>query len=801
MTRRIVNSPAGMVCGLVVLAMLVVGGLAWVSVASLRVEDSQRLSTAQAHAANQERLALWRLDGHMLSPLVLENNRPYSHYSALAPSAIVIDESGSPTVDPGRVPSPLLGTELPDWVKLHVQLDRNRGWQSPQVIPARLAEQLRAGPLEFNLSNVTPLRATQLDELRAAFPAQRILNRLAEQDRIQPLEEDYLVPVPLADEPATEKTVPQADETVGLMRDSGESWLVTEAAKDNLERFQTNLGGTPRRGAFAESMPGAMADSKKRHEQEQLPGLPAPQAVAPQAPEFNSTVNPASQKPRELSPSELARDGAARQLAFNKSMNSRGNYELGNTRFQGNSDPIPPSLPLNSPGDAPAQNSSPAQPSPTNRIDNLANSIQNRANLQTGNRLEQKSANPDKSVALQDSRDVRQGEPKRASENFFARSKSSTSNEPGAGFAEIKPGPIVAPVAVHIGPMRPRWIADDRGVQHLFLLRSVKLGTQIVYQGVVVDWPKLQAELRAELADLFPAAELQPVDETAHERTMTALPVRLDPGPDGAPVIDGWSPLRSGLVIAWAAAILAIVAVAFGGRAILSMADRRMRFASAVTHELRTPLTAMQLHLDLLNSGLVLDDAKKSEFLATITSEAQRLNQLVENVLDFARLEKRSARALARWIPVETMLETIRQTWAERLASEGFELVVGSMASLKSEVMVDGRVLEQVLGNMIDNARKYAKSATDRRIWLLVKPGVSGRMAFEVEDRGPGVPADEHRSIFQSFRRGSSSLDTGGAGLGLSLAKQWAELFGGTLSYRPADGGTGACFRLELAGR
>ena len=797
MTRRIVCSPTGMVCGLVVLAMLVVGGLAWVSVASLRVEDSQRISAAQAHAANQERLALWRLDGHMLPRLVLENNRPYSHYSALhAPSDIVIDESGSPTVDPGRVPSPLLGTELPEWVKLHVQIDRNRGWQSPQVIPASLAVRLRAGPLEFNLSNVTPLRATQLEELRTAFPAPRMLNRLAEQDQLQPLDEDYLVPVPLADEPASEKTVPPSEEAVGSMRDSGESWLVTEASKDIRNRFQANLGGTPRRATFSESVPGAVNDSRELEKKQSAPvpvspSLPTPQVGPPQPLEFNSTVNPGSQKNRELSQAELDRDCAARQLAFNKTMSNRGNYELGNLRAQGNPNPIAPVPSQNPPGDSRTQNS----------IDNLTNSIQMRANLLTGNNTDYKATNSAKSVTLQESLGERKVELKRASETFFARSKSSTSNEPGTSFAEAKPGPIVAPVAVQIGPMRPRWIADDSGTPHLFLLRSVKLGTQNVYQGVVVDWPKLQAELQAELADLFPAAELHPVDETAHERTMTALPVRLDPGPDAAPVVDGWSPLRSGLVIAWAAAILAIVAVAFGGRAILSMAERRIRFASAVTHELRTPLTAMQLHLDLLNSGLDFDDAKKSEFLATITSEAQRLNQLVENVLDFARLETRSARALARWIPVESVLETIRQTWSERLAIEGFELVVGSMASLKSEVLVDGRVLEQVLGNMIDNARKYAKSATDRRIWLLVKPGASGRLAFEVEDRGPGVPADERRSIFQAFRRGSSSLDTGGAGLGLSLAKQWAELFGGTLSYRPAPGGTGACFRLELAGR
>ena len=817
--RRILGSPRSAVCGLILLAALVVGGLGWVSVASLRVEESQRRSAAQAQSANRERLALWRLDSHMLAPLGLENNRPYSHYTALhAPSSVVIDDTGSPAVDPGRVPSPLLGSDLRDWAILHVQIDPNLGWQSPQVIPGELAERLKTGPLELSLANVTPERAGLLDHLRIGFPTPVILKKLAEQDQILPVDEAYIVPVPLADEPSTEKPAPCADVApVGAMRDSGESWLVSEAAKEHLERFRAELGGSARRAVYCEldenrtTLKDAADMTKRGDSEKKIPGLPTDQQTPPLPLESAIQIAP---KLRELSPGEIDRDAVARKQAVNNASNSRGGYDIA---------PGGRNLNEGQGGKEPLAYSTPAAEQQTHQwIENLTKSIRGRAQNEAYKNAVPKSDG--KKMAEKKQGGVTPAAPGaptpgggradkalpvggdaawRLSQTNFARAKAGASRGASAAdLSEVKPGPIVAPVAVHIGPMRPRWIANETGAPHLFLLRSVNLGTRVIYQGVVVDWPKLSAALKAEIADVFPDAELHPAlvsDEPGHERAMTALPVRLDTGADNAPVVEGWSPLRTGLVIAWAAALLAIAAVSVGGRAVIAMSERRIRFASAVTHELRTPLTAMQLHLDLLNSGLVRDEDKKAEFLATISSEAQRLNQLVENVLAFAKLEKRSARAQAKWVPVEAIRRMIEQTWSERLASEGFELVVNSMASLSSGVLIDPRVLEQVLGNLIDNARKYAKSATDRRIWLWIKPTAAAQIAFEVEDRGPGIPAGERSSIFQSFRRGSSSTDTGGAGLGLSLAKQWAELFGGTLSYRTADGGTGACFRLELA--
>jgi signal transduction histidine kinase len=111
-------------------------------------------------------------------------------------------------------------------------------------------------------------------------------------------------------------------------------------------------------------------------------------------------------------------------------------------------------------------------------------------------------------------------------------------------------------------------------------------------------------------------------------------------------------------------------------------------------------------------------------------------------------------------------------------------------------------MVQQIVGNLIDNARKYTRDAADKRIWVWAKPGSGDTVVLEVEDRGAGVSVGERKSIFKPFRRGDQAdSKAGGAGLGLALAKSWAEVLGGTLTYRTPDGGSGACFRLELPGR
>ena len=255
-------------------------------------------------------------------------------------------------------------------------------------------------------------------------------------------------------------------------------------------------------------------------------------------------------------------------------------------------------------------------------------------------------------------------------------------------------------------------------------------------------------------------------------------------------------------MLAWVAAIVAFVAVGFSGWSLIDLAERRIRFVSAVTHELRTPLTSLRLYLDLLVSGMIQDEAKRQEYLKTLTVESDRLHRLIDNVLDYAKLEKRKKDGDIKPVKVNELMDQLRTTWTDRVGQDGKELVVISTLPAEQEVNTDSSMIQQIVGNLIDNARKYTRDAADKRIWVWAKPGTGNAVLVEVEDRGAGVPPSERKTIFKPFRRGDhADSKAGGAGLGLALAKSWAEVLGARLTYRPADGGVGACFRLELPGK
>ncbi len=105
-------------------------------------------------------------------------------------------------------------------------------------------------------------------------------------------------------------------------------------------------------------------------------------------------------------------------------------------------------------------------------------------------------------------------------------------------------------------------------------------------------------------------------------------------------------------------------------------------------------------------------------------------------------------------VKVCELTEQLQSTWADRVAADGKQLIV--IATLaETEVVADTAMVLQIVGNLIDNARKYTRDAEDNRIWLWVKPSANSRVVFEVEDRGCGVPPSEWKTIFKPFRRGS----------------------------------------------
>jgi signal transduction histidine kinase len=372
---------------------------------------------------------------------------------------------------------------------------------------------------------------------------------------------------------------------------------------------------------------------------------------------------------------------------------------------------------------------------------------------------------------------------------------------PWAGTSKDTLPPGGTEVEVSLSPMVRLWLPVGTGREELVALRLVHVENKEYCQGIVLDAAKLQALLAREVEDLFPDARLVPVhEEEPSEQTMASLPFQLDPGPDAAPAVadPGWTPLRVGLACAWLAALVALLAVGLGGWSLLDLSERRIRFVSAVTHELRTPLTTLRLYLDMLMNGLVRDETQKEEYIRTLHAEADRLNRLVGNVLDFSRLENQRPRLTRSHVAVADLLAGVRATWQGRCQDAEKELLVESDLPPGAALWTDGELAQQVLGNLLDNACKYSRGAEDRRVWLRAR-AEGKQLVFEVEDRGPGVPPRERRLIFRAFRRGGGAdVTAGGVGLGLALARRWAELLGGRLSLRPASAEGGACFRVAF---
>lgn len=376
---------------------------------------------------------------------------------------------------------------------------------------------------------------------------------------------------------------------------------------------------------------------------------------------------------------------------------------------------------------------------------------------------------------------------------------ANTTRNGEAWFRSLPPQEIKQ-TTVRLEPMVPLWLAPPNREEQLVIARLIQIGDRQRCQGVVLDWPRLQEVLAEEAREAFPEARFEPVRSAEPENpelAMKWLPVQLDPGPLKPPTMPVWTPLRRGLALVWAAALVALSAVGLGGWSLIDLSERRIRFVSAVTHELRTPLTTLRLYLDMLTGGLVKEEQQKTEYLATLHAETERLNRLVANVLDFSRLENQRPRLEKTAVKVAELLEQVHNDWHGRCGGADKELVVENSLAPDAEIATDVKLVQQVLGNLIDNACKYSRGATDRRIWLRACPD-GKRLALEVEDRGPGVPAGDCRSIFRPFRRGRDADGTaGGVGLGLALAQRWTWLLGGRLTVgRGTDGG--ACFRLSI---
>lgn len=355
-----------------------------------------------------------------------------------------------------------------------------------------------------------------------------------------------------------------------------------------------------------------------------------------------------------------------------------------------------------------------------------------------------------------------------------------------------EPEPQVA-LEASTGGFQPTWLGGEP-----FLLRQMRTqGMVTAIQGVWLDADSFRKTLLDEIKDLLPNAELEPTTPSEGEAAameLASFPWLLTPGEKAQadPAMRG--PVVTSLGVGWLAVAVALIAGMALVRGVMRLSERRASFVSAVTHELRTPLTTFRLYSDMLASGAVEDEAKRSGYFRTMRREADRLSHLVENVLSFSRIERKTGNAKIVDVGVARLLEGLRERFEERLAGAGLKLWIG----VEGEVVAraDAVAVEHVLFNLIDNAAKYAAESKPPEV-RITATAVKGRVEIEVADYGPGIPASERGRVFRAFHKSAAEAahSQPGVGLGLALSRRLARGMGGELECRD---GPGARFVLVL---
>ncbi len=387
----------------------------------------------------------------------------------------------------------------------------------------------------------------------------------------------------------------------------------------------------------------------------------------------------------------------------------------------------------------------------------------------------------------------------RAARNTQGQQQAIGANFALASFPEGWPPFSLADVST--GPLTALWAEIPAGgAPELLFLRRASARDGEHLQGIWADWPELRRWLLAEGGGGFPGADLRPLPAGAVEapRALASVPALFDPGPAPAVVLPGWTPTRTVLSLAWAAALAAGGIAALLLRASLDTAERRERFVSAVTHELRTPLTTFRMYAQMLRDGMAPPGAEK-EYLATLERESERLARVVESVLLYARLEEGRGGPRVEVLEAAALLDRVAPVLERRAAEGGLALRVGRALPAGARVEADPQAVEQVLLNLVDNACKYAAGGGGLGLDARVE---GGRLVVEVADGGPGIPPAEREAIFEPFRRlpRDEAGSAGGAGLGLALARALARAQGGDLVAASREG-PGAVFRVTLPTR
>jgi signal transduction histidine kinase len=305
--------------------------------------------------------------------------------------------------------------------------------------------------------------------------------------------------------------------------------------------------------------------------------------------------------------------------------------------------------------------------------------------------------------------------------------------------------------------------------------------SKVVPPGVrLLSHPIEGAALIDALGETFPGLEVEWTDTRFREAGRQGLPV--------------------GILIAGLALVLGVAV--FGGYLLLRdvnrdvrMTEVRSQFVASVSHELKTPLTAIRMFAETLAMGRSRDERTKSEYLETIVNESERLARLVDNVLDFSKIEQGKKIYRLRPVRLEDVADSAARAMQFPLAQQGFRLRFSVERDIP-ELRADPDAIQQAILNLLTNAMKYSGDAREIDLRLGAR---NGDAVIEVVDHGLGIAADEQKHIFEKFYRAPSheSRLIAGTGLGLTLVAHIVKAHGGRVEVESAPG-SGSTFSILI---
>ena len=230
-------------------------------------------------------------------------------------------------------------------------------------------------------------------------------------------------------------------------------------------------------------------------------------------------------------------------------------------------------------------------------------------------------------------------------------------------------------------------------------------------------------------------------------------------------------------------------------QALIRMESERLRnsLLAALSHDLRTPLAALVGLAESLTLTKPEMSIEQSDILRDIVEQARRMNALVNNLLDMARIQSGEVKLRREWQSVEEVIGSAIKSMHAALSRRHVDVALPHDLPL---VEFDAVLIERVLSNLLENAAKYTPDATAIHIGARVE---GSELVIEVSDHGPGVPASQRDAIFEKFTRGSRESATPGVGLGLAISRAIVEAHHGRIWVGDATtGGARFAFTLPL---